>query len=366
MDGEFPELPQIKRRKGTSLGGGSPVVACGHVPVARPFPDGRACKLCGCTDDSPDPVDEALQITSAILDGKIMFRLWGYKNKPDGKSDGYFCGFCVRVFNARYAMKQNPLTPGKCYTLSATVVLLGSSQQEHQRFHGFLKFMIEHMVKAGGRDKVGQLPWDQIDSLVLKMSESFEVTWSEKDDVWDLADYILAMGDPNTNGKGHTSTVNPNGKEVVLVPNKVGSLSRAFKRKTGLGRVVDSGKMHLSENHMNEKFQDMSRTIEGVRGSGQKMDQFSDMFAKFESKLGGAGGAKAITPGASSSSGEPGGPGVDDSESAGGLKFAFGFAPSIVSPAASPAAQPEVQAAIASGSTGRTKGRGRGAGRKVD
>jgi hypothetical protein len=288
-----------------------------------------------------------------------MFRLWGYKPKPDGKSDGYFCGYCVRIFNARYSTKQNPLMPGKCYTLSTVVLLVGANQLEHARFHGFLKVMIEHMIKHGGRDKVGQLPWESFDHSVLKMIEGFELKWQESDDVWDYPDYFLEHGDPKTNGKNHTETFNPAGKRVVLVPQKLGRVSRAFVRKTELERIVDSGTMQLSDNHMNERLQDLTQTISGVRGTGEKADPLKDLFARFELGLTGA---------ASSSGGsslvQPSGVGAPEVvESTGAFNFAFGFAPCAAAavPVMAGAAAAVAAAAVETPAAGgRNKGRGRG------
>jgi hypothetical protein len=52
------------------------------------------------------------------------------------------------------------LNPGKAHTFTSMVALIGRDKTENSKFMGYLKALVDHFVKAGGRDKVGKLPWD--------------------------------------------------------------------------------------------------------------------------------------------------------------------------------------------------------------
>jgi len=71
------------------------VMATPPTAAAPPAtPDGRKCRLCSNADNSDDPTASG------------EYRKWGYPPKQ-GKTQGQFCYYCLRVFNARYSVKMN-------------------------------------------------------------------------------------------------------------------------------------------------------------------------------------------------------------------------------------------------------------------
>ncbi len=106
-------LPQgVRSTSGRQGSHGSRGLSTGAAVVA--CPDGRSCKLCGCADNSWDPVD-----------GEPSVRHWGYPCTPDGKTRGDFCYYCVRVHTGRYKFK---------WSVHWLLEEVGKSEDEMKRF----------------------------------------------------------------------------------------------------------------------------------------------------------------------------------------------------------------------------------------
>jgi hypothetical protein len=78
--------------------------------------DGRLCRLCNEADSSRDPLAQFLMLSEP--------RWWGYPPDKDGKTHGYFCGYCLRVFIARYKK-------AKGWTVTHLVEVCGTDLQEY-------------------------------------------------------------------------------------------------------------------------------------------------------------------------------------------------------------------------------------------
>jgi hypothetical protein len=50
--------------------------------------------------------------------------------------------------------------PGKPHSFTSMLGLIGRDKAENAKFMGYLKALFDIFVKAGGRDKIGKLPWD--------------------------------------------------------------------------------------------------------------------------------------------------------------------------------------------------------------
>ena len=93
--------PRVKKHNGPPFNGALHVILLG-----------RECIICCFTDDSDDPCFAGLK------------RLWGYPPDPvTGKTSGYVCYYCMRVFNARF--KANWILSCNAYLQTVGCFLVG-------------------------------------------------------------------------------------------------------------------------------------------------------------------------------------------------------------------------------------------------
>jgi hypothetical protein len=80
--------------------------------------------------------------------GHVGYCFWGYKPKPDGKTDGEICGYCKKAFTARYSTKINVDT-GVIFTVTSLIVFLGSHDGELAKILKYGEKMIEFYIEKG-------------------------------------------------------------------------------------------------------------------------------------------------------------------------------------------------------------------------
>jgi hypothetical protein len=158
-------------------------------------PDGRGCKLCGSTDDSPDPYCEAMDlyvIGSVVI---IPYRKWGYPPKCTGVSEGCYCWYCVRAWQGQHKHR---------IKIGGFAVELGSDDEKHQAFLVLVSMVISYFVKLKKRE--GPCPWQEFNK-VLTFNERNKLEIEDPEDsMLTYADYEASHGDPTKNGKGHSET----------------------------------------------------------------------------------------------------------------------------------------------------------------
>jgi hypothetical protein len=80
--------------------------------------------------------------------GQIGYRFWAYKPKPDGRTDGAICGYCFKVFCARWQTKINP-SDGKAYTMTSLLVHLGGHEDDLAKVLKYSTKVIEYYIEKG-------------------------------------------------------------------------------------------------------------------------------------------------------------------------------------------------------------------------
>ena len=196
------------------------------------IPDGRCCDTCKELDTSIDPVTLAVyKIEEA--------RCWGYSARADGTQQGYVCFYCLLLFQSRYKHMYR--------TRAELVVVLGSNQDEHDRFRSYLSALISYFIQHGGRGI--QLRWADIDKKQVSLLTVDKVEIAERpDELWDYDEYVALHGDPNLNGKGHRETRDYGKHEVVVPSAQRRQVLRSRAQIIEQRRVMDNGEGHFIEN----------------------------------------------------------------------------------------------------------------------
>ena len=159
-------------------------------------PDGRGCKLCGCKDDTDDPV-------WTLLPG----RRWFYPPK-NRKNQGLVCWVCGRVWEARYKL-QIPIK------LSELPGWLAGFTDRLPKFNALAGVVLTKMTS----DPHVRLSWSQMvteaEEIILTNKQANVVEMIKPDDNWMLyQDYVDEHGDPSSNGLSHIRT-QMNGRDPV-------------------------------------------------------------------------------------------------------------------------------------------------------
>lgn len=233
-------LQRVQRRK-TSSGGASQVEDCG--PAQAAVPDGRECKLCGKSDDSPDAINSH------------EFWKWGYPAKGEPpKNQGLVCYYCIRTYNARYAVQ------GSCKQLIAKC---GQDNEARSEFLALQAACIETFKQNNSRDVT--VNWKRQETL--KHKSSIETSWEEPDEeYWEISAYSTDFGDPLTNGKNHQVVERKNRlgqiETCVVVPQKkIYKLKRRRVDKAETSTVIDDGSFQLGGDHMQRVAEDLAATF---------------------------------------------------------------------------------------------------------
>lgn len=104
----------------------------------------RKCALCTHHDDDWDPVDLHL--------GKKVFMWWGKPCSPKGETVGAYCGYCVKVFCAKFRL------------IGSTTISSYGQQLDERKLNlhiSMVKLTVKSMVDKGGNRKA-HVDWDGI------------------------------------------------------------------------------------------------------------------------------------------------------------------------------------------------------------
>ena len=220
--------------------------------------DGRLCRLCGLADNSADPLAEALGLQEP--------RWWGVAPQ-DNKTVGTFCGYCMKVWVARYRKT-------KGWSLGVLAEKCGVDQNLQSQFLNFLKMLIQHIVKVKARD--GRAPWQEFDKELVE-TEGCEMRLEAPTDRWmELADYRDKFGDPLSNGKNH-SVLSLKGKDGVLIPGeRVWKIKKADVRSVAQRQLIhttNAAETQFGDNDIQERLADMREAMFGeIASSGVTID----------------------------------------------------------------------------------------------
>jgi hypothetical protein len=203
----------------------------------------------------------------------------------------------MRVYMGRYHPK---------ILLKAMPAHLGSDQGENDRFKTFCELVIKGCKEKGVKNF--KIDWEQAESL-SHVSED-NVIWEEPADLFiPLADYIASYGDPASNGHGHRRGKNRKGQDCMIVPeSNIENRKKQRVEKSVLSRTVDDGKHKIGDNHMQDKFGDLTGVIRASCGASSNSSGTS--LAALMAQQGGGGSLLSMmaSASASSSSSASGGP----------------------------------------------------------
>ncbi|CAK0836063.1 unnamed protein product [Prorocentrum cordatum] len=203
-------------------------------------PDGRKCRFCSITDDTPWIVQG---------DSDHEFWVWGYPPYPSGKNQGNVCWICMRVFCARYEAKG--------YKISTLVVKMGSDKDINTEFTKYREQLTE-MVKQHGMDF--PIDWKTFDEVLSTQNESNVRIREPEDQYMEYRDYVGDHGDPATNGLGHERCTFMN-KDMVRMPaKKVWRVIRESVDKVVKKKVYNIGD-GVGEGQLDANFADMSASL---------------------------------------------------------------------------------------------------------
>ena len=106
-------------------------------------------------------------------------RCWGYAARADGGQQGYCCYYCMVVFQSRYKHRVK--------TRNDLITLIGSNQEEHQKFTGYIAALISYFIQHGGRGVT--VRWADVDKKQVSLLTTTTVSVQERpDDLWDYED----------------------------------------------------------------------------------------------------------------------------------------------------------------------------------
>ena len=186
----------------------------------------RPCKLCGERDDSWDPLAKAQGIPHDVTVAEAC-RAWGYPIPPSGKTEGFICWYCTRVWSGKYRLRG--------YTMTSLVAFLGGDEKEFKAFIQYVRCVEDWVCQQGTRRR--PVPWDDFGKKVLHYQEESVCRFRKPDDeYWTLEYYRHEKGDPTTNGLNHKQ-VKRDGMDFVIIP---GSFSETRLSRVGRGVWLDS------------------------------------------------------------------------------------------------------------------------------
>ena len=160
--------------------------------------DGRLCLSCGCYDCDPDWANP----------DEPMF--WARPLRPNGNNTAEGCWYCARVHEARYEAQG--------WKFTAWQKEIGINADFQTQFIVYWKLCTAKFQENGTRSL--RIKWGEIDEQVDRIRQkNVEISW-EPDVYEPFADYVKEHGDPQYNGKGHTTIDNWYGEKVVKIPGK--------------------------------------------------------------------------------------------------------------------------------------------------
>lgn len=218
--------------------------------------DGRACRLCGARDSTPDE----------IVPSELLY--WGdapRNNKPGGN----YCLYCLRVFERRYKVSHK--------TIKSLVRACGESHTLMDEVRGWRSKLVD-LIRENGNNRSARLSWARLEQERERViaEQSYETRLEEPDEHWvPEPDYIKAWGDPDKNGKGHQRGIIPGtsirGVRMTSMP--VYKVKRArvnAARKQSI--VADSTEPQLGSDNVKNTFEAFAQGVFGdSRAFGEAM-----------------------------------------------------------------------------------------------
>lgn len=171
-----------------------------------PRPCHRRCNLCPRYDDDADPIDSTPE--------RKVIMWWGKPPGQNGETRGSFCGYCMKWYCARVRG-----IPGMTLTKYANE--LGMDEQLFKQHTASVECMIQKIL-ANGRNRGCRIDYEALEDEVLEIVNREETVVKKPGYMMmPKAFYISRYGDLASNGmraEGHYEQVQPDGSEVVVVP----------------------------------------------------------------------------------------------------------------------------------------------------
>ena len=110
----------------------------------------RTCATCTHYDDDWDPVE--------LARGVKVYMWWGKPANSQGETTGQYCGYCVKVYTAKFRGVRN-------MSMNVYSGVLGSDDSKLKLHITMVGLTVQQMVAKGGRRV--RVNWDGIDDLVF-------------------------------------------------------------------------------------------------------------------------------------------------------------------------------------------------------
>ena len=164
----------------------------------------RKCLLCIFFDDDVDPVEKHF--------GRQILMFWGRPNGPNGETMGNYCFYCMRIYSAN-------VRGIKGMTVNAYTAQLGKEEKKHDQHLALQRCVIKTIIDRGGV-RNGHMNWEALEAESLDVVRSMQAVVKKPGlNIWQLAEYMEEHGSMQTD-KGHYLSVDGDGKEVVIVPDR--------------------------------------------------------------------------------------------------------------------------------------------------
>ena len=222
-----------------------------------PFqPDGRPCKICKVKDNT--------------LDHLLMqeFIKWAKPPKLDPTklfliNEGFVCCLCDKLWRSQYKLKY-PSTD----MLKDAMTDTKTGEQLTAEVKNLRAVMIDEVVKQRRYNiKIDKSLTEQAQTLSRKRRTSLIIE-DPVDEVWPEDYYKKEHGDYRTNGLGHRfGTLE--GQTGVIVPGRpIKKVRRQRATEAELTDVVDDGTMRLTGDHMEQRYDELTKTMEMPKAVG--------------------------------------------------------------------------------------------------
>jgi hypothetical protein len=227
----------------SARGGDRTVAAC---------PDGRKCKTCTYHDNDDDPVAKRFcEKLSQVWKDVFEYCWWGHPQDKNGKTMGSYCGYCVKIFNAR--IKHRKLT------MVAWEAELGANEEGLKKHIALVDVCIQKLVENGGKRSF-RLNWEGVEKELLQLLHQRRMTVKRPGyTFWKDSEY--PFGDLETNGKKQEGHFRGNfeGAIGIYAPDQAGvKICFEDDHIAQIAKNVDDGSFNLSADQMETKAAEIS------------------------------------------------------------------------------------------------------------
>ncbi|CAK0863123.1 unnamed protein product, partial [Prorocentrum cordatum] len=247
--------PKRKKSRKSRSDGGSVHEVDGRGSQHQPQPDGRKCIGCNLRDSDEDPVD-----------GPGSFVRWAHP-PVCGKTQGGKCWYCNRSWFTGF--RHAPETG----SFEKLMTVCGTDDAVLQKFNNVRSLILDKCVKQGSRHI--HVRANEVKAVVTTVERTM-VSLEDDDDVVELEcyknEYHGGMGDPVTNGKGHTILMIQGVMHVRVPGPPVKKLKRCQQSIVDVTRMADDGSLALSDTHAADVAQQLSTNIGAhTDGAGERV-----------------------------------------------------------------------------------------------